>query len=80
MSIPDDLMARFHEANDQFHQARLRLDGVSEMSAEEKRDIASAVRAAEREVEAVTDQINQVLAQHAPPNTGDAPPAASSGQ
>ena len=74
MSIPDDLMARFHDANDQFHQARLRLDGVGEMTEEQRREIASALRSAEREVEAVTEQISQLLSPNAPPGAGDAPP------
>jgi hypothetical protein len=70
-------MARFHEANDQFHQARLRLDGVGEMNDEERRDIGSALRAAEREVEAATEQINQFLARDARPGGGDSSSASA---
>jgi hypothetical protein len=69
-TIPDDLMARFREANDQFHQARLRLDGVGQMGMEERREIASALRAAEREVEAVTEEISRLLAHDARSGAG----------
>jgi hypothetical protein len=66
-TIPDDLMTRFREANDQFHQARLRLDGVGEVGMEERHEIAAALRAAEKEVEAVTDEISKLLGQQAHP-------------
>jgi hypothetical protein len=67
--IPEDLMTRFREANDQFHQARLRLNELDRMSLEDRRDLASALRAAEREVEAVTAEISSLLAHDARPGT-----------
>jgi hypothetical protein len=69
-TIPDDLMTRFREANDLFHQARLRLDGVGEVGMEERHEIAAALRAAEKEVEAVTDEISKLLGQQAHPGVG----------
>lgn len=80
MSIPDDLMARLHEANDQFHQAKLRLDGVGEMNAEERGEIGAELRAAEREVEAVNEQISRLLSQGTPPSPGDSAAAGPRGQ
>lgn len=72
-SIPGDLMHRFREANDQFHQARLRLDDLGAMTLEQRQEAASVLRAAEREVEAITDEISKLLSDGTPPNTR--PPA-----
>lgn len=72
-TIPDDLMARFHHANDEFHRARLRLNELDHMSLADRQELASKLRAAEREVEAVTDEVSRMLAQGAPPHT---PPGA----
>jgi hypothetical protein len=69
-TIPEDLMTRFREANDQFHHARMRLDGLDGMSLEDRRDLASALRAAEKEVEAVTDEISRLLSLEAHPGAG----------
>jgi hypothetical protein len=69
-TIPDDLMARFRDANDNFHLARLRLDNVGDVGMEERREIASAVRTAEREVVAVTDEISRLLSQLGRPGQG----------
>jgi hypothetical protein len=66
-SIPEELMTRFREANDQFHQARMRLNDVDQMNGEQRRDMAAALRAAEQEVEAVTRQISELLAADADP-------------
>jgi len=69
-TIPEDLMARFRSANDNFHLARLRLDGVGDAGMEERREIASAVRTAEREIAAVTDEISRLLSQPGRPGEG----------
>jgi hypothetical protein len=72
-TIPDDLMARFHEANENFHRTRLRMSELDHMTLADRQDLASALREAEREVEAVTDEVSRVLAQEVRPPT---PPGA----
>jgi hypothetical protein len=63
--VPDQLMDDLHKANQRFHAARVELehqmDG-SEQSHQERVSAASeGVQAAEREVEAVTEQIGKSL-------------------
>jgi hypothetical protein len=77
-TIPEDVLTRFREANDQFHQARLRLNELDQMSLEDRRDLASALRAAEKEVEAVTAEISKLLAQQG--HSGESPAAGSGGR
>jgi len=79
-TIPEDLMTRFREANDQFHQTRLRLSDLDRMSLEDRQDLASALRAAEKEVEAVTDEISKLLAHQSHSGAGAPPGAGAPGQ
>ena len=59
--VPDEVMQRLHEANDRFHTAGLRLAGVDRMGFAERRGAANAIRAAEREVEDVEQEIHELL-------------------
>jgi hypothetical protein len=78
-AIPEDVMARLHRANEGFHHARLRLADVDSMDTGQKRAVAAALRAAEKELEEVTREIHRYLS---PDEKGDpdaAPPAAPPG-
>ncbi|HEY7120422.1 MAG TPA: hypothetical protein VH475_27785 [Tepidisphaeraceae bacterium] len=66
-SIPQDLMTRLREANDQFHQARLRLNDLDQMDREKRNEAAAALRAAEKDVEDVTREISTLLASDSGP-------------
>ena len=59
--IPDDLMERLRRATENFHQARMRVDGVGKMNDSQKRDLGAALRAAEKELEDVTAAIDKFL-------------------
>jgi len=61
-AVPEELMARLHQANQQLEQARQRIDGLDQMDTAQRRDMAAALRAAEKEVEEVTSQIDAFLA------------------
>ncbi len=63
--VPPELMNRLHEANERFCRGRERLDAEAE-SPEEDRDtrvdrVAEEVRAAERDIEAVNQEIKEYL-------------------
>ena len=73
--VPDELMDRFHKANERFHEARENMEaqmrGIDHRHQERVNAATDAVLAAEREVEEATDKIEQEL--HAPDG---APPGA----
>lgn len=63
--VPDELMKRLHEANERFCRGCARMEAEME-SPEEDRDtrvdrVAEEVRAAERDVEAVNQEIKEYL-------------------
>ena len=60
-TIPDEVMARLHRANEEFHDARLRLNVIDSMDRGQRREVAAALRAAERELEDVTRVIDGYL-------------------
>jgi hypothetical protein len=60
-AIPEDVMARLHRANEGFHHARLRLNDVDSMDRAQQRAVAAALRAAEKELEEVTREIDTLL-------------------
>jgi hypothetical protein len=78
-SIPEDLMERLRQANEQFHQARLRLDEVDGLTGEQRREMAAAMRAAEQEVEAVNREISALLGSDAKGNPDASPGAPPTG-
>jgi hypothetical protein len=59
--VPDELMTRLHEANEHLSQARKKLEGCDMFNTDESRSAATALRAAEAEVEAVTREIDGFL-------------------
>jgi hypothetical protein len=60
--IPDELMRRLHDATQRFHEARMRAEGGLGKVSREQRDVhASTLRAAEKELEDVTREINTFL-------------------
>ncbi|HEY8751826.1 MAG TPA: hypothetical protein VIM11_27845 [Tepidisphaeraceae bacterium] len=63
--VPDQLMDELHKANQKFHEARVELEHQMEGSEDhhqQRVDSASeGLRAAERQVEAVTEQIDKSL-------------------
>jgi dephospho-CoA kinase len=61
-------MQRLHEANEQFHHAGARLADADQMGFAERRVVADAIRAAERELEDVEQKIRELL-------SGDRPAA-----
>ena len=60
-TVPDNLMARLHEANQQFHRARQRANELDQMDSRERQSLAAALRAAEKEVEDAEREINAFL-------------------
>jgi hypothetical protein len=72
--IPDSLMARLQQANEQFRQARQRMDKTEWVDKDERTQVGTALRAAEQELEDVTRQIHDLLASEANPGP-DTPPA-----
>ena len=60
-AIPDNLMERLHQATEAFRQARLRADGAGTMDNEQRQTVATALRAAEKELEDVTCEINALM-------------------
>ena len=66
-AIPQSLMERLHQANQNFHKARLSAGEVGSMTSEQRESVASTLRAAEKELEDVTAEINALL----PPATGE---------
>jgi len=73
-AVPDDLMARLRAANEQFHQAASRADGLDQMDTTQRAALAASLRAAEKELEDVTREIDAVLAPP-PPNQPPNPPS-----
>ena len=59
--IPENLMARLRAATEQFRRARLLTDDVDRMDKEQRLGMAAALRAAEKELEDVTLEINTFL-------------------
>jgi hypothetical protein len=70
--IPDQLMARLHEANEHLRHARRRLDGVDMFGTDESHAAARELREAEREVEDVTREIDALLPAAKPGDVGGA--------
>jgi len=68
MAIPESMMARLHQANEQFHQARLYLDEIDSMDRNQRRAVAAKLRAAEKELEDVTREIDTLLNADDKPN------------
>ena len=64
--VPEQLMARLHEATEHLQQARKRLDGVDMFNTDESRTAATALREAERELEDVTREIDDLLPKDEP--------------
>jgi predicted NodU family carbamoyl transferase len=81
--LPDELMEQLHRANHHFHEARKNLEAQMEGTEYRHQDrvdaAAEGVRAAEREVEEVTDRIAKEMHGDEPvgttPGRGIAPPA-----
>jgi hypothetical protein len=61
-AVPEELMARLREATEQLEQARRRSDKLDEMDTAQRGEMAAALRAAEKQVEDVTRQIDTFLA------------------
>ena len=61
--VPENLMTRLHEANVQFQNACRQTDGVADMDTAQRRAMAAALRAAEKELEAATRDIDEFFAQ-----------------
>ena len=61
LTVPDQVMARLHQANEDFHQARLRLDGASDLAPDQRAEIANALRTAESNLEEITKEIDTLL-------------------
>jgi hypothetical protein len=59
--VPEELMARLHEANEHLEQARKQMDRAQMFNTDESRAAAVALRKAEAELEEVTTQINGFL-------------------
>ena len=59
--VPENLMKRLHAANEQFREARQRLEDVGEMDMAQRQSLAASLRAAEKEVEDVTREIDACL-------------------
>ena len=63
--VRDELMDQLHKANDHFHQARENLEaqmkGVEYRHQERVNNAAEGIRAAEREVEEISERIGQEL-------------------
>jgi hypothetical protein len=77
--VPENLMDDLHKANEHFHDARVELEkqmDVAEPLHSQRVETASeGVRAAEREIEAVTEQIGKTLRgeDNQEPNPGHPP-------
>lgn len=63
LGVPEELMARLHEANQHFSQIAARLKGVADLGFRERQELAAQLRGAARQAEAITEQINQILRQ-----------------
>ena len=61
LTVPDDVMERLHQANEDFHQARLRLDAATELAPGQRTEIANALRTAEANLEQITKEIDTLL-------------------
>lgn len=59
--VPDDMMARLHEANERFHEAGLRLTAAGDMGFAARRDALKAIGAAEQGLEEITREIGALL-------------------
>jgi hypothetical protein len=71
--VPEKLMQRLHEANEQIHRAKTQLDAV-DLNTEDSAQVAKALRAAEKEVEDVTREIDALLPKDKPAPPGRAAP------
>ena len=49
--VPDELMKKLHDATERFHQARTKAEHIGTMSTEQKKIVASTLRAAEKELD-----------------------------
>ena len=78
-AIPEHVMDRLHRANEGFHHARLLLNEVDSMDRGQQRAVAAALRAAERELEDVTREIDTLLSADEKTHPDAAPPAAPPG-
>jgi len=67
-AIPESVMARLHQANEQFHHARLYLNEIDKMDRSQRREVAAKLRAAEKELEDVTREIDTLLNADDKPN------------
>jgi hypothetical protein len=65
--IPENLMARLHEATERFHQARLFLDDLDSMDQAKRQSGAATLRAAQKELDEVTQEIHAFLSEPGPP-------------
>jgi hypothetical protein len=54
-------MTRLHHANERFHEAQARLKDLDKMGFKQRRELAAALRAAQREIDDVTRQIDEIL-------------------
>ena len=61
LTVPDDVMERLHQANEDFHQARLRLDAATDVAPRQRAEIANALRTAESNLEEITKEIDTLL-------------------
>ena len=61
LTVPEHVMERLHQANEDFHQARLRLDAATDVAPRQRAEIATALRTAEANLEEVTKEIDALL-------------------
>ena len=69
-NIPNDLLKRFHDANERFSQAKQGLDGMldgHERAPGQRGKVSGELHAAEEEVEQIAREINEVLKLPDPP-------------
>ena len=59
--VSEDLMNEFHRANEHFAELRKRLEHVEEMDLDHREQLATELRAAEKEVEKVSERISAVM-------------------
>ena len=72
-AVPEDLMERLRAANEQFHEAARRADSLDQMDTAQRAAMAAALRAAEKELEDVTREIDAFLAPPPPSGSSDRP-------
>ena len=67
-TIPEELMNRLHDATERFRQARLRAeDEIDKCSQGRRAELATALAAAEKDLEDVTAEIDKLLPPPTPP-------------